>query len=914
MATVISRSVFERSLTSPSTTTATNSSTISTPNAVLSNFIPHYHDDANEGGGDSHDSQQRSLHSHHAHHQPCHESSNHKSTKLTTHSLVPTIQQQHQPQEPQQEQQQQPHLLASSPTNHTSSSIQLPPSTPAKKPFYRRGIFRILDAFFFLFRVILFLFKFFYSYMKLVNHQNKQKQHCKVLLEEKVDNYNDYKQIALYLDQLEGYDLWKSENETKLYDFEQIENINYQIMAMLRKKDIHGLQWLLRAELHRNIAGINNVQLYECHTGTKQLIEEYIDLVSKSCHLIRESDELSLEEKLKFFRDTCHAFGRSALLLSGGGGLSMYHIGVVKSLYDSGILPKVISGSSGGSIVAAVLCTRRDEDLSKCFEPGSFKLEAFGGSDDTPERSAMRKINRLLNNGVIMDVNKLAQCIRENIGDLTFEEAYKISGRVLNITVSGQSAGYQTHEGLLNYLTAPNVLIWSAAVASCSLPMLYKAVPLMAKDRDGNIVPYHNFPNQKYQDGTLFYDLPITRLAELFNVNFYIASQVNPHVLPFISNSRKQKNSLFSNLLSLVCSEIKYRIEQLYSLSLIPERFRWFELVISQSYEAHVTIVPCDLNFENMKKILSNPTAEYINQAVHQGMRRTFPHMNRIENMLKIELTLDSCLRQVRFQLFKSSPQFAIQMSKSSSLFNLEEEDVIDHEIVSSDPIMNSKRGDSGSTTTTTTAMMTCTNPQQQHSSHQPHHSLQYHSQHASQHPPSPLRICSSSTGGANHHHHHSHHAHHHNNTSPRHYHPSHHAHHHQHCQHHHDHHPHHNNNNKLDPEQQHSHSPHSHSPHLDHLHQQQPQYSSSLLSLMDELVVDDENDRLVTLTNNDHSTTNTTTNTTKNERMITSGDSDSPLSPSLSSPPNVRSKTLESVLTVNTSNNQRRKKKEDEQ
>ena len=64
----------------------------------------------------------------------------------------------------------------------------------------------------------------------------------------------------------------------------------------------------------------------------------------------------------------------------------------------------------------------------------------------------------------------------------------------------------------------------------------------MAKDRDGNIIPYHNFPNQKYQDGTLFNDLPITRLAELFNVNFYIASQVNPHVVPFISN-RKQQTS-----------------------------------------------------------------------------------------------------------------------------------------------------------------------------------------------------------------------------------------------------------------------------------------------------------------------------------------------------------------------------------
>ncbi|KAG2389151.1 hypothetical protein C9374_014551 [Naegleria lovaniensis] len=734
MTTVISRNVFERSLNSPNT-----SSTISTPNAILSNFIPHYAHD--------HDQQQQQRHySHHSQHSNHHSQQPHSQQHtsdliLPSHEQDPTITHSH--------------TIHSSSSNdqninNNNSSIQLPPSTPTKKPFYQRGIFKLFYAFIFIFRIVIFLFKFFYSYLKLVKHQNKQKQHCKVLLEDKVDNYNDYKQIALYLDQLEGYDLWKSENETKLYDFEQLENLNYQMMAMLRKKDIHGLQWLLRAELHRNIAGINNIQLYECHTGTKQLIEEYIELVSKSCHLIRESDELSLEEKLKFFRDTCHAFGRSALLLSGGGGLSMYHIGVVKSLYDSQILPKVISGSSGGSIIAAALCTRREEDLAKCFEPGSFKLEAFGGSDDTPERSAMRKISRLLNNGVIMDVNKLAQCIRENIGDVTFEEAYKISGRVLNITVSGQSAGYQTHEGLLNYLTAPNVLIWSAAVASCSLPMLYKAVPLMAKDRDGNIVPYHNFANQKYQDGTLFYDLPITRLAELFNVNFYIASQVNPHVLPFISNSRKQKNSLLSNIISLIGSEIKYRIEQLYSLSLIPERFRWFELVISQSYEAHVTIVPCDLNFENMKKILSNPTFEYIKQAIHQGMRRTFPHMNRIENMLKIELTLDSCLKQVRSQLFKSSPQFAIQMSKSSSLFNLEEEDVIDHEIVEREQQQqhSMRGGGGGGGGAGITGGHTINTMNHHHSHHPPHHQHHHNS--------------SSSTS----HHHHQHSPHHHYNNS----------------------------------------------------------------------------------------------------------------------------------------------------
>ncbi|EFC49228.1 predicted protein [Naegleria gruberi] len=555
--------------------------------------------------------------------------------------------------------------------------IELPPLS--KRPFYKKGIFKIFYLFYYLFKMIIFLFKFLISYIGLINHQSKQKKHCKILLEEKVENYKEYKEISLYLDQLEGFDLWKAENESKYYNYEQIESINYQLIAMLRKKDIHGLQWLLRAQLHRNIAGISHVKLYECHTGTKQLIEEYIELVSKALIFIKESTmQLSLEDKLKFFRDTSHAYGRSALLLSGGGGLSMYHLGVIKSLYDAKVLPNIISGSSAGSILASVLATRKDEDIAKCFESDGFKLDAFGGSSDTPERSAMRKLNRFLNNGVIMDVNKLAQCIRENIGDLTFEEAYKISGRVLNITVSGLG-GYQTHEGLLNYLTAPNVLIWSAACASSCIPGFYKAVPLMAKDRDGNIIPYHNFPNQKYQDGTLFNDLPITRLAELFNVNFYIASQVNPHVLPFITSSSSSQNngSIISNIINLCLSEIKYRIGQLYNYGLIPERFRWFELVLSQPYQADITIVPTKLNLDNFKKILSNPTAEYIKSAINQGLRKTYPHMNRIENMLKIEFTLDRCLREVRRDLFKNSPNVAMRLSKSSSLFDLESEDFI---------------------------------------------------------------------------------------------------------------------------------------------------------------------------------------------------------------------------------------------
>ena len=49
----------------------------------------------------------------------------------------------------------------------------------------------------------------------------------------------------------------------------------------------------------------------------------------------------------------------------------------------------------------------------------------------------------------------LEEALRENVGDITFREAYLRSGKVINITVC--SAGGERPR-LLNYLTAPNVL------------------------------------------------------------------------------------------------------------------------------------------------------------------------------------------------------------------------------------------------------------------------------------------------------------------------------------------------------------------------------------------------------------------------------------------------------------------------
>src|SRR3546814_2587861 len=60
---------------------------------------------------------------------------------------------------------------------------------------------------------------------------------------------------------------------------------------------------------------------------------------------------------------------------------------------------------------------------------------------------------------------------------------------------------------------------------------------LMTQDERGERVPY--MPLLRWNDGSLKSDLPILRMRRLHNVNHFIVSQTNPHVLPFVSAKRE---------------------------------------------------------------------------------------------------------------------------------------------------------------------------------------------------------------------------------------------------------------------------------------------------------------------------------------------------------------------------------------
>ena len=58
-----------------------------------------------------------------------------------------------------------------------------------------------------------------------------------------------------------------------------------------------------------------------------------------------------------------HLLSPCVLSLSGGASLGFYHMGVVKALRAQGLLPRVVSGASAGSIITGIVGVRTEAEL-----------------------------------------------------------------------------------------------------------------------------------------------------------------------------------------------------------------------------------------------------------------------------------------------------------------------------------------------------------------------------------------------------------------------------------------------------------------------------------------------------------------------------------------------------------------------
>ena len=268
------------------------------------------------------------------------------------------------------------------------------------------------------------------------------------------------------MDELEGNNEWKSVVESIDYDAPLVKARLREMSDARISCDIGRMLFLIRTSLTRNLGDMGNLRMYKhSHVGTKDLVENYI---SSALATLEGLLDVSAKAKtngmesryiLEQLLSTRQAFGRSALLLSGGATFGMNHIGVLKALWEAHLLPRIISGASAGSIVCAVVCTRNDEeipDLLTTFCNGSLDVFDEQGSGD----GWLRKLARFLKHGALYDIENLTRIMRGLLGDITFQEAYNRTRKILNITVS--SASLYELPRLLNYITAPNVLVWSA--------------------------------------------------------------------------------------------------------------------------------------------------------------------------------------------------------------------------------------------------------------------------------------------------------------------------------------------------------------------------------------------------------------------------------------------------------------------
>lgn len=80
-------------------------------------------------------------------------------------------------------------------------------------------------------------------------------------------------------------------------------------------------------------------EVHEHFVMIPEAIQKYIREVKDELFMLRDwsESELPAEEKISFFRETRHAFGRTALLLSGGGSLGTFHL--VSSVSRHSVLP-----------------------------------------------------------------------------------------------------------------------------------------------------------------------------------------------------------------------------------------------------------------------------------------------------------------------------------------------------------------------------------------------------------------------------------------------------------------------------------------------------------------------------------------------------------------------------------------------
>lgn len=470
---------------------------------------------------------------------------------------------------------------------------------------------------------------------------------------ESAETYDAWRKAALEHDEVSGMADWRDVEATDLYDHAQIRLRLDRLRSLRARNDYQGLLFALNEGIHGNMGGMGKSILYRmAKFGTKRLIEDYIAEIDASLRIIADVDDsiIPAQQKMDFFYRSNICFGRSALMLSGGGALGFLHLGVVNVLSQQGLLPRVISGSSAGSLVAGVLGCHTDEEMAMFRDPGIIQGEA------QREAGFFRRL--LLGAGPHLTVDDLEQLIERLIPDMTFEEAYAKTGRQVSVTVAPAEPHQRSR--LLNAITSPNVYIRSAVMASCAVPGVFPPVMLMARNVHGDPQPY--LPGRRWIDGSVADDLPAKRLSRLFSTNHYIVSMVNPVATAFLSSDedrsplRKAAGTLGvgvgREVLNFYRGIAQRRGDSWPRFNMM---LHGLHALMDQEYSGDINIVPT-FRIANPLRLLSHLDEEELLDIIRHGEHACFEKVEAIRRCTQISRTLEEILHRFEYGDLRPDP------------------------------------------------------------------------------------------------------------------------------------------------------------------------------------------------------------------------------------------------------------------
>ena len=222
-------------------------------------------------------------------------------------------------------------------------------------------------------------------------------------------------------------------------------------------------------------------------------------------------------------------------------------------------------------------------------------------------------------------------------------------GRILCVCVCPAAEGLEPF--LLNHLTAPHCVVWSAIAASCAFPCMFPPQLLLSKTRTGAVQTWQPAGGVHsmfmWRSGLVHDATSIRGLRELFNVNYFVVVQTNPAVTSILQlkNAVGARRGLYAKLADAWELEFKHRLKQLTEITPWMDVFGVAQ-TLQQQWEGDVTVVMRAPLTSCLMMERSTPADLYA--MATQGEHTVWAKISAVATSTGIEKQLDECVARLR--------------------------------------------------------------------------------------------------------------------------------------------------------------------------------------------------------------------------------------------------------------------------